>query len=312
MQLVRLSGPVRADLRGASVAIGNFDGVHSGHRKLIQTAQAAAQQSGGLSGVLTFEPHPREFFAKGAPPFRLTNFRARVAGLRGTGIDLMAVCRFSAGLAAMSAEEFVTRILVERLGAGHVVVGYDFAFGHKRSGNVSLLRSMGEAAGFGVTVLDPIREGDEVVSSTRIRDALWQGDPKRAAQLLGHQWEIHGRVQKGDQRGRTIGFPTANIALGGYIEPRFGVYAVQIGWAEGDSMVWHDGVANLGRRPTFNKTEVMLEVHLFDFAEDIYGKRAQVRFVDFLRPEQKFDGLDSLKAQIAADASQAREILATI
>lgn len=312
MRIARLSGPVSPDLRGAAVAIGNFDGVHGGHRALIARAREAADRLGGPAGVLTFEPHPREFFAKDAPPFRLSNFRAKTAWLCATGIDLMAVASFGQRMALMSAPDFVGRMLVERLGVGHVVVGYDFAFGHKRSGNVAYLRQASEEFGFGLTVVDPVKEGEEVVSSTRIRDALWQGEPHRAADLLGHWWEIHGRVQKGDQRGRTIGFPTANIALGGYIEPHFGVYAVQIGWPENGEIVWRDGVANLGRRPTFNKNDVLLEVNVFDFDGDIYGKRAQVRFVDFIRPEQKFDGLDALKAQIAADANKAREILAAL
>ena len=312
MRIARLSGPVTADLRGASVAIGNFDGVHGGHRALIDRAKAAAEANRAPSGVLTFEPHPREFFARNAPPFRLSNFRAKAAWLCETGIDLMAVASFGERLASMSAHAFVTDMLVERLGVCHVVVGYDFAFGHKRSGNVAFLRQQAEHHGFGLTVVDPIREGEEVISSTRVRDALWQGDPRRAADLLGHAWEIHGRVRKGDQRGRTIGFPTANIAMGGYIQPQFGVYAVQIGWPEEGQIVWRDGVANLGRRPTFNKSDVLLEVNVFDFQGDLYGKRAQVRFIDFLRPEQKFDGLDALKAQIAADAKKAREVLATI
>ncbi|WP_417512836.1 bifunctional riboflavin kinase/FAD synthetase [Minwuia sp.] len=312
MHIVRLSNPVAADLRGAAIAIGNFDGVHSGHRMLIERARDAGTARDAHHGVLTFEPHPREYFARNAPPFRLTNFRAKAAGLCHAGVDLMAVASFGRRMANMSAADFVDRILVERLGVGHVVVGYDFAFGHKRSGNVSYLRAAADHHGFGLTVVDPIREGDEVISSTRIRDALWQGEPRRAAALLGHWWEIHGRVRKGDQRGRTIGFPTANIALGGYLEPQFGVYAVQIGWPERGEIVWRDGVANLGRRPTFNKTEVLLEVNVFDFSGDIYGKRAQVRFIDFIRPEQKFDGLDALKAQIAADAERSREILASL
>jgi riboflavin kinase/FMN adenylyltransferase len=309
MRIARLSGPVEPDLRGGAIAIGNFDGVHGGHRALIDAAKAAAGH-GTAVGVLTFEPHPRQFFAKDAPPFRLSNLRAKAAWLCDTGIDLMAVASFGNRLAMMSAEDFVGEILVRRLGVSHVVVGYDFAFGHKRSGNVTYLRNAADQHGFGLTVVDPVLEGQEVVSSTRVRDALWQGNPRRAAELLGHPWEIHGRVRKGDQRGRTIGFPTANIALGGYIEPQFGVYAVQIGWHENGAIVWRDGVANLGRRPTFNKNDVLLEVNVFDFQGDLYGKRTQVRFIDFLRPEQKFDGLDALKAQIAADADKARGVLA--
>jgi riboflavin kinase/FMN adenylyltransferase len=312
MRIARLSGPVAPELRGGAIAIGNFDGVHGGHRALIDAARSAADNTGVVAGVLTFEPHPRQFFAKDAPPFRLSNFRAKAAWLGDTGIDLLAVASFGNRLAMMSASDFVSEILVRRLGVSHVVVGYDFAFGHKRSGNVAFLQQAAAEHGFGLTIVDPVREGEEVVSSTRVRDALWQGNPRRAADLLGHPWEIHGRVRKGDQRGRTIGFPTANIALGGYIEPQFGVYAVQIGWPEGEGIVWRNGVANLGRRPTFNKNDVLLEVNVFDFQGDIYGKRAQVRFIEFLRSEQKFDGLDALKAQIAADADKARKVLAEV
>jgi len=311
MRIARLSGVASAECRGAAVAIGNFDGVHRGHRVLIARAAEEATRLGRPAGVLTFEPHPREYFAANAPAFRLTNFRAKAMSLCGTGIDVMAVAPFGRPMAEMSATEFVDEGLVRRLGVAHVVVGYDFAFGHKRAGNVAMLKAMGAERGFGVTVVEPVREGEEVFSSTRIRDALWQGAPRRAADLLGHDWEVHGRVIKGDQRGRTIGFPTANVALGGYIEPQFGVYAVRIGWDEGGTTVWHDGVANLGRRPTFNKSDVMLEVNVFDFAGDLYGRHTQVRFIDFIRAERKFDGLDALKAQIAADAAQARRVLGT-
>ncbi|PJK27798.1 bifunctional riboflavin kinase/FAD synthetase [Minwuia thermotolerans] len=309
MRLVRLNTPAPQSLRGATVAIGNFDGVHRGHRVLIGMARDHARARGAPSGVLTFEPHPREYFAPKAPPFRLTNFRARVVGLCETGIDMMAVSRFDEAVARMSATDFIEDVLCRRLGVGHIVVGYDFAFGHKRAGNVALLRHAAVERGFGVSVVEPVHEGQEVISSTRIRDALWQGEPRRAAELLGHWWEVHGRVRRGDQRGRTIGFPTANISLGGYLEPQFGVYAVQIGWPENGRVVWRDGVANLGRRPTFEKSDVLLEVHVFDYSGDLYGKRAEVRFIDFLRPERKFDGLEALKAQIAADAAQAREVL---
>lgn len=312
MRIARLSGPVAPELRGGAFAIGNFDGVHGGHRALIGAAKSAAGSNGSLAGVLTFEPHPRQFFARNAPPFRLSNFRAKAAWLCDTGIDVMAVASFGSRMAMMSATDFVDQMLVRRLGVSHVVVGYDFAFGHKRSGNVAFLERAAAEHGFGLTVVDPIREGEEVVSSTRVRDALWQGNPRRAAALLGHPWEIHGRVRKGDQRGRTIGFPTANVALGGYIEPQFGVYAVQIGWPEDGKIVWREGVANLGRRPTFNKNDVLLEVNVFDFEGDLYGKRAQIRFIDFIRAEKKFDGLDALKAQIQADAKRSREILSAI
>jgi len=311
MRIARLSGVAPVGCRGAAVAIGNFDGVHRGHRVLISRAQQIAATLGCPAGVLTFEPHPREYFAARAPAFRLTNFRAKAMGLCDAGVEVMAVAPFGRAMAEMSASDFIDEVLVRRLGVAHVVVGYDFAFGHKRAGNVAQLQAMGRERGFGVTVVEPVREGEEVFSSTRIRDALWQGAPRRASGLLGHDWEVHGRIIRGDQRGRTIGFPTANVALGGYIEPQFGVYAVRIGWEEDGQTVWHGGVANLGRRPTFDKSDVLLEVHVLDFAGDLYGRHARVRFLDFIRPEQKFDGLDALKAQIAADADGARKILAS-
>ncbi len=311
LRIARLSGVAPAGCRGAAVAIGNFDGVHRGHRVLISRAQQIAATLGCPAGVLTFEPHPREYFAARAPAFRLTNFRAKAMSLCDAGVEVMAVAPFGRAMAEMSAGDFIDEVLVRRLGVAHVVVGYDFAFGHKRAGNVALLQAMGQERGFGVTVVEPVREGEEVFSSTRIRDALWQGAPRRASALLGHDWEVHGRIIKGDQRGRTIGFPTANVALGGYIEPQFGVYAVRIGWEEDGQTVWHGGVANLGRRPTFDKSDVLLEVHVLDYAGDLYGRHARVRFLDFIRPEQKFDGLDALKAQIAADADSARKILAS-
>ncbi|MEC9346412.1 MAG: bifunctional riboflavin kinase/FAD synthetase [Pseudomonadota bacterium] len=313
MRVVRLRTAAPDAARGGAVAIGNFDGVHRGHRALIADVRARAAGIGAPSGVLTFEPHPREFFARNAPPFRLTNFRARAISLAETGIDFMAVLPFGREMAWKSAADFIDEVLVERLAVRHVTVGYDFAFGHKRAGNVAMLKAAGARKGFAVHVVEPVRGEGEIYSSTRIRDALWQGEPRRAADALGHWWEVHGRIARGDQRGRTIGFPTANVRLGGYIEPQFGVYAVQICWEDRfGAPVWHDGVANLGRRPTFNKTDVLLEVHVFDFAGDLYGRHARVRFIDFLRPEQKFSGLDALKAQIAADAGQARTVLAAL
>lgn len=310
MRLVRLRPSAPQSCTGCVVAIGNFDGVHRGHRVLIGKVRAAAERLGAPAGVVTFEPHPREFFAPSAPAFRLTNFRAKALSLAETGLDFMAVVPFNADTARMSPAGFIEEVLVRRIGIRHVVVGYDFAFGHKRAGNVTHLQAAAVERGFTVEVVEPVREGDEVFSSTRIRDALWQGDPRRAARLLGHWWEVDGRIVRGDQRGRTIGFPTANIELGGYLEPQFGVYAVQIGLGERGEADWRDGVANLGRRPTFDKSDVLLEVHLFDFSGDLYGRHARVRFIDFIRPEQKFSGLDTLKAQIAADAERAREILA--
>jgi riboflavin kinase/FMN adenylyltransferase len=198
-------------------------------------------------------------------------------------------------------------VLVAGLGISEAIVGYDFVFGHRRRGDAALLSRMGKALGFGVTVLEPVQHDSEIYSSTRIRHLLVEGRPRDAAALLGRAWEIDGRVEQGDRRGRTIGFPTANIELADYLRPAGGVYAVRAAIGRGGD--WHDGVANLGMRPTFGGSDLRLEVHLFDFAGDLYGRHLRVALVDYIRPEQKFPGLEALKAQIAADAARARTIL---
>jgi riboflavin kinase/FMN adenylyltransferase len=218
--------------------------------------------------------------------------------------------RFDAAFAALSADAFIDDVLLAGLGARHVVCGYDFTFGTRRSGNVEMLREQGHRKGFGVTVLDPVMHEGEIYSSTRIRETLRHGWAREAGELLGHAWEIEGAVELGDQRGRTIGFPTANVALGEHLRPRFGVYAVRALVDGPNGSGWRDAVANLGRRPTFGKLQENFEVHLFDFVGDLYGKILRVALVDFIRPEMKFSGLDQLKAQIAADGQAAKAILA--
>ncbi len=291
--------------KGGVVALGNFDGVHRGHQALLAQAQKPAGALGAPLLALTFEPHPRGFFVPDTGPFRLTLAPAKTRLLAEHGVQAVLAQHFDAAFAALPAEAFVGDVLLRGLGARHVVCGYDFTFGARRSGNVERLRAEGKARGFGVTVLDPVMREGEIYSSTRIREALRAGMVSEAAQLLGHPWEIEGMVELGDQRGRTIGFPTANVDLGQHLRPRFGVYAVRA-LVDG---VWRDGVANLGRRPTFGKLKENFEVHLFDFAGDLYGKTLRVAMVDFIRPEMKFEGLDQLKAQIAADGEAARRIL---
>lgn len=291
--------------KGGVVALGNFDGVHRGHQALLAQAQKPAGALGAPLLALTFEPHPRGFFVPDTGPFRLTLAPAKTRLLAEHGVQAVLAQHFDAAFAALPAEAFVGDVLLKGLGARHVVCGYDFTFGARRSGNVERLRAEGKARGFGVTVLDPVMREGEIYSSTRIREALRAGMVSEAAQLLGHPWEIEGMVELGDQRGRTIGFPTANVDLGQHLRPRFGVYAVRA-LVDG---VWRDGVANLGRRPTFGKLKENFEVHLFDFAGDLYGKTLRVAMVDFIRPEMKFEGLDQLKAQIAADGEAARRIL---
>jgi riboflavin kinase/FMN adenylyltransferase len=289
--------------RGATVAIGNFDGVHLGHQALLKHAKTLGKQL----GVLVFEPHPQEFFRPTAERFRLTPFRAKARLLERFGVDVLYALHFDAPFAALSADDFVTKVLTRGLGARHIVVGQDFQFGKGRAGNIELLKQRGPANGFTVSTFDLVGAGPETkISSTRIREALREGRPDEAARLLGHWWTVEGRVEQGDKRGRTIGFPTANVSLEGYLEPALGVYAVRVELA-GKA---YGGVANFGRRPTFDKKDVLLEVHVFDYAGDAYGQPIVVSFVRYLRPEMKFAGLDALKAQIATDAEAARKVLA--
>jgi len=293
--------------KGGAVALGNFDGVHHGHQALLDLT---AQHAKGLSApvvVLTFEPHPRGFFVPDTGPFRLTMPPARLRLLEQYGVQAVLAQHFDAAFAALSPDAFIDDVLLKGLGARHVVCGYDFTFGARRGGNVEMLREKAGEKGFGVTVLDPVTREGEIYSSTRIREALRAGWVSEATELLGHAWEIEGTVELGDQRGRTIGFPTANVALGEHLRPRFGVYAVRA-LVDGS---WRDAVANLGRRPTFGKLQENFEVHLFDFAGDLYGKQLAVALSHFIRPEIKFPGLDALKAQIAEDAARARAWLAS-
>ncbi len=302
-----------AEARGAVIAIGNFDGVHRGHQAVIGEAGLIAKATGAPWAVLTFEPHPRSVFRPGAEPFRLTPAAQKARLVAGLGVDVMVRVAFDRKFSRMAPDDFIGTILVDRLGARHVVAGYDFAFGRDRGGDCGLLLRLGEEAGFGFTVVQPVRGPDGgVQSSSRVRDALRDGNPREAARILGRCFEIEAPVVAGDRRGRTIGFPTANLDLGEYLRPKSGVYAVRAGRDEGEATVWHDGVANVGNRPTVGGGVVNLEVFLFDFSGDLYDRRLRVELVDFIRPEKKFDGLDQLKAQIARDCDAARAILAGV
>lgn len=314
MAIFRHTRDLPAAARGAVVVIGNFDGVHRGHQLLLADARRQADSLGAPLAVLTFEPHPRSVFLPDQPPFRLTSLRAKAHALQEAGVDDLFVLHFDRAFSLKTAENFVRDILVADLAARHVVVGWDFCFGHKRAGNAGLLKSMGAQHGFGVTAVDPVMTPEgEVYSSSIIRGHLREGRPAKAAELLGRPWEIEGRVEQGDRRGRTIGFPTANIGLGDYLRPAVGVYAVRAGRdpgiEHGTETRWLDGVANFGRRPTVAGEDLRLEVHLLDFDEDLYGETLRVRFIDFIRPEKRFDGLDALRAQIGLDCGRAREIL---
>jgi riboflavin kinase/FMN adenylyltransferase len=291
--------------------------VHRGHQAVIREALARARAAGRPGAVVTFEPHPRRFFRPDQPPFLLTRLRTRLRVLAGLGVEIVHLLRFAAALAAVSAEDFVDDVLVRRLDLARAVVGYDFVFGHGRRGTPELLRARLAAAGRAATVVSPVaRPGpagvdDEgsIYSSTGVRDALVAGDPAAAAALLGRRFEIEGRVARGDRRGRTIGFPTANLWLGELLRPRLGVYAVRARIDAEPAPV--DGVANLGLRPTFGgDREPRLEVHLFGLDRDLYGRRLAVELAAFLRPERRFDGVAQLRAQIEADAAAARAALA--
>jgi riboflavin kinase/FMN adenylyltransferase len=304
---------VAAAERGAVVAIGNFDGVHLGHQAVIGAAGQIARAQGAPHAVLTFEPHPRRVFRPDDPPFRLTPFRSKAQAIEALGVDLLFTLHFDLSFARLSAEAFIDDVLARHLGVRHVTVGFDFTFGQGRRGNPALLAAEGRLRGFGVTIVEPATAaGGAVYSSTRIREHLVAGRPREAASLLGRFWEIEGRVEHGDRRGQSIGFPTANLGLDDYLRPAAGVYAVRAGIEEEGRLVWHDAVANLGWRPTFGGSDLRLEVHVFDFAADLYGRHLRVALIEHLRPEQKFPGIDALKAQIGADAAQARALLKTV
>lgn len=295
-----------AEARGGTVALGNFDGVHRGHAAVLAAAHQARPDLPLVA--LTFEPHPREHFRPDDPPFRLTLLPAKAAALAALGVRAVVAVPFDAGLSNMSAEEFVQQVLHRGLGARHLACGGDFAFGHRRGGNVAFLREAAEARGIGLTIVPHLASDEGPISSTRIRRQLQDGYPERAAGLLGRPWSIRGPVTHGDARGRTIGFPTANIPLGRHLEPARGVYAVRATLADGRVV---PGVANLGRRPTLGGDPVSrLEAHLFDFQGDLYGQEVEVALLAFIRDERKFASFQELTTQIAADAASARALLA--
>ncbi|MGB0696420.1 MAG: bifunctional riboflavin kinase/FAD synthetase [Rhodospirillaceae bacterium] len=311
MRVFRHYDELPANLRGACVALGNFDGVHRGHRAVIGAAKKLAARNNAPFGVLTFDPHPRRVFKPDLPPFALSSFRMKVRLMEEQGADFFCVQHFDEDFAGASPDWFIETVLVKGLKVRAIAVGEDFAFGNKRMGNVALLRDRSLELIYEVVALSAVSDADgTALSSTRIRNALASGDLDIANHILGRPWEIEGRVEHGDARGRTIGFPTANVRLGDFQRPRTGVYAVTAGPDEGPDTVWTPGVANFGNRPTVDGKTELLEVHLFDTDRNLYGIPLRIRFHAFLRPEQKFADLDALKTQIAADAHQARALLA--
>jgi riboflavin kinase/FMN adenylyltransferase len=309
MRIVRNYRDVPLGARGTVAALGNFDGVHLGHRALLNATSRIAQEQNATFAVFVFEPYPREFFRPTEPPFRLTPFRAKARLLEELGVETILVFPFDAVLAGTAAPDFVLDILVGKLGVKHVVVGEDFRFGKGRGGDAAVLGYMGEMEGFGVTVFPHQTDADgEKVSSSRIRKALKEGRPGEAARLLGHWWSFEGNVESGDKRGRKLGFPTANVSLEGTLEPAYGIYAVRA-YIDGLGEA-HDGVASFGIRPMFETPKPLLEVNLFDFVGDLYGRLLRVELIAYLREERKFAGLEALKTQMHADRADAKRRLA--
>lgn len=296
--------------KGATVAIGNFDGVHFGHRAVIELAKSAAPDA--PLGVLTFEPHPREYFAPDAPPFRLMNADARTTRLRKLGVEVLYELNFNSQLAELSPEAFATNVIVDGLGLRHVVVGEDFCFGKARAGTVEDLKRFGEKLGFGVTVSELVASPSGSVSSTAIRTALTDGQPEVAAEMLGHWHRIEGQVISGEQRGRELGYPTANMSIDGLHPPKFGIYAVIADVLDGPHKGSYHGAASIGVRPMFGENQANLETFLLDFKGDLYGSTLSIALVSYLRPELKFDGLESLISQMDADCEKARAILTAL
>ncbi|TYB82399.1 bifunctional riboflavin kinase/FAD synthetase [Maritimibacter fusiformis] len=298
--------------RGASVAIGNFDGVHLGHQYVIDIARAEAVKIAAPLGVVTFEPHPREYFAPKAPPFRLMNAEGRAHRLDWLGVEKLYELSFNDTLSAKTPEAFARDVIVEGLGLKHVVVGEDFHFGKDRAGNPGTLTDLGEKLGFGVTVAPLMHHTGEEVSSTAIRAALSEGRPRDAARMLGHWHRIDGKVIRGDQRGRDLGYPTANMSIRGLHPPKFGVYAVRVDVLTGPHAGTYGGAASMGVRPMFGENLPNLESYLFDFTGDIYDAHVSVALIEYLRPEEVFSSVDALIAQMGADCARARDILAAL
>ncbi len=308
MLTVQGDAAVPSEAKGAVLALGNFDGVHRGHQALIAKVLEIARATGRPAGVLVFDPHPHAFFKPERPHFELTPIARKLALFEEAGLDVAVVLPFNAALASLEAERFISDILVGALAVSHLVVGYHFCFGHNRTGSVETLRAAGAARGFGVTVVSPVAEGDEPYSSTGVRRRLAEGDVRAAAAMLGRPWSVTGRVVGGAKRGVGLGFPTANVALPKGTALGHGIFAVRVR-LEGKAETLN-GAAYFGTRPTFDDGQPVLEVFLFDFDADIYGREIEVAFIDKVRGDQKFDTADALAAQMRADCEKARALLA--
>jgi riboflavin kinase / FMN adenylyltransferase len=308
MDIINQYENVPAAQKGCSLAIGNFDGVHRGHQEVLATAMKVASEKGIPSGVMAFEPHPRVFFQPQRHLFRLTSLDAKLDLFETFGIDLAAVMPFNGEMAALTAEEFVSKVLVDGFNVAHVVTGFNFFFGKGRGGNPQILKELGEKYGFGVTTVEVQGEAGDRFSSSRVRELLQEGDPRGAAEMLGYWWRIKGMVTGGAQRGTWLGFPTANITLKNSEEFHHGIYAVRV-YVDGNA---HHGAAYLGTRPTFDDGHPVLETFLFDFDQDIYGKEILIELIEFIREDIRFRDEEELKTNMRKDCEKARSILKEI
>ncbi len=307
--MIRLNGKdrIEGDLRGAIIALGNFDGFHFGHQAVAGKALSWAEDEGRPAIIATFDPHPVRFFKPDVAPFRLTSLDQRQRLFADAGASAMLVFEFDAGLARTTAEDFVARLLVERFGAAGVVTGADFTFGRGAKGDINLLREVGAAHGLKTEAVSPISDSENVISSSRIRAALKEGKCEEANRLLTRPFTIQGEVIHGDKNGRILGFPTANVDIGQYLRPKYGIYAVKGRLPDGRVL---NGAASLGIRPTFEPPKELLEPYFFDFDEGLYGQTIEVELHHFLRGEEKFDDLEALKVQMEKDCDRARALLA--
>ncbi|KQN86973.1 riboflavin biosynthesis protein RibF [Sphingomonas sp. Leaf67] len=307
MQRLDGGAAIPAAMRGGIVALGNFDGFHAGHQAVVARVVARARAEGRPAIVATFDPHPRRYFQPHLPPFRLTNLDQRERLFAAAGANAMLVFAFDAALAGLSAEAFAVERLAAMVGAAGVVTGTDFTFGKGRGGDVGVLKALGYAQGFTAETVAPVGDGQAVVSSSRIRDCLREGRPREAAAMLTRPFAVEGRVEPGAQLGRQLGYPTANLSMGKYLRPAYGIYAVTGRLPDGRVL---KGAANLGIRPTIAGEPIeLLEPYFFDFLGDLYGQTIEVALIDYLRAEAKFESLDALKVQMALDCERARAVL---
>ena len=310
MRVVHELSDLPAALTGASLALGNFDGVHRGHQAVLAAAMKVAAKGDTAAGAMVFEPHPREFFRPDVPLFRLTTMETKLELFEALGLDFTVVMRFDAELARTRAGDFIEAFLVRRLAITHAVAGFDFQFGKDREGTPEFLSRAGKEHGFGVTIVERVSGAEGLFSSSAIRRHLEAGEVEQAAQSLGYRWFVCGEVIGGDKRGRDLGFPTANISLRVGTRLRLGIYAVRVRRGAGEDARVHDAVASYGVRPTFGGGQPLLEVFIFDFSEDLYGETIEVEFVGFIRPEARFDSIDALVARMNEDVEAARGLLA--